>query len=121
MPYAAGNSSQTWCVPVTQQNSASPPAHPWERRDSTRVPFCAEEVMEDSNSRRFTHFVRETHEPTTRGPVRTIQSRAGHGHGANASKHLVRPIKTNAETFFEARRLSAVEQCSVPCLNMPLF
>ena len=32
-------------------------------------------------------------------------------HGAKVSKHLVRPIKTKTGTLFEARRLSAVEQC----------
>ena len=31
--------------------------------------------------------------------------------GAKVSKHLVRPIKTKAETLFQARRLSVVEQC----------
>ena len=39
-----------------------------------------------------------------------IQSTAGQGHGANASKHLVKPIKTKTETLFEAWRLSAVEE-----------
>ena len=58
-----------------------------------------------------THFVRETNEPTTRGPVWMIWSTAGQGHGANASKHLARPIKTKTETLFEERRLSAAEKC----------
>ena len=57
------------------------------------------------------HFVSETNEPTTRGPMWTGRSTTGHGHGAKVSKRLVRPIKTRTETFFEARRLSAVEQC----------